>query len=105
MTWVFASKCLVTKPTHQQLVASIEIKPLASTRMKTNMLTQPHIIVRRTHTVHMVASLKLIALATRGECSLGYIGHFFQKTSSPRSGNVKKLTKYIEKSKLEEMGQ
>ena len=68
------------------------------------MLTQPHIIVGRIHAVHTVASLKLIALATRGERSAGKHRTFLLKTSSPRLGNVEKL-KYIEKSKLEEMGQ
>ena len=43
------------------------------------MLTQPHIIVGRIHAVHTVASLKLIALATRGELSAGKHGTFISK--------------------------
>lgn len=43
------------------------------------MLTQPHIIVGRIHAVHTVASLKLIALATRGERSAGKHRTFLSK--------------------------
>lgn len=47
------------------------------------MLTRPHIIVslshRKTHAGHMVASLKLTALATKGECSAGTHKTFLSK--------------------------
>lgn len=65
------------------------------------MLTQPHIIFRRIHALYTVASLKLIALVTRGERSAGIHRTFLSKDPFSKFRKCEqKLTKYIEKKQI-----